>query len=81
MDPPGFGKQIRSPDNPGNMKYGLKGCEKRKRENIREQDAQEGGRALRESKKRNILIEGTRKGFGRNMAPWKFSGIYKDGSS
>ena len=64
MDPPGFGKQIRSPENPGNMEYGLKGCEKREREgrgNMREQDAHEGGRAVRESKKRNILIEGTSK--------------------
>ena len=66
------------------MEEGFKGCEKREREgrgNMREQDAHEGGRAVRESKKRNILIEGTSKRFELNMAPWKFSGIYEDDPS
>ena len=58
MDPPGFGKQTRSAENIGNMEEGLKGCEKREgegRRNMREQDAQEGGTAVRESMKRNII--------------------------
>ena len=84
MDPAGIRKQTRSPDNLGNKEEGFKGYQKREREgrgNMREQDAHEGGRAVRESKKRNILIEGTTIGFALNMAPWKCSGIYKDDPS
>ena len=84
MDPAVIRKQTRSPENLGNMEEGFKGYQKREREgrrNMREQDFHKGERAVRESKKRNILIEGTSKGFARNMAPWKFSGIYKDDPS
>ena len=41
-------------------------------ENMREWDAQEEGRTVRERKKRNVLIEGAIKGLSRNTALGKF---------
>ena len=45
---------------------------------MREWDAQEGGRTVRERKRKDILIEGAIKGLSRNIALGKFPGILKD---
>ena len=50
----------------------------RKEKNMREQDAQGGGRTGRERKEKDTLIEEATKGLARNMALGKFPGIDKD---
>lgn len=45
---------------------------------MREWDAQEGVRTVREKKKRDILTEGAIKGLVRNLALGSFPGIHKD---
>ena len=72
MDPPGKGKQTRPPEKIrswGWRREGGSGGRKkwREEENMREWDAQEGGRTVRERKERDILIEGAIKGLTRNM--------------
>ena len=53
----------------------------REEENMREWDAQEGGRTVRERKERDTLIEEAIKGLLRNIALGKFPGIHKDNPS
>ena len=53
------------------------GEKRREQENMREQDAQEEGKIERESKERDILIEGAIKGLARNEALGKFPGIHR----
>ena len=48
---------------------------------MREWDAQEGGRTVRERKERDILIEGAIKGLSRNIALEIFQEIFKDDPS
>ena len=56
--------------------------ERRKREeNLRERDDLDGGRIERESKERDILIEGAIMGLTRNLALEKYPGIHKDDPS
>ena len=44
---------------------------------MKEQDGQDGGRREKDSKKRDILIEGVIIGLARNLALGTFSGIHK----
>ena len=46
--------------------------------NMREWYSQDGGRTEKESKKRDILIEGAIIGLARNLAPGKFQEIHKN---
>ena len=48
---------------------------------MNEWDAKDGGRTVRERKKRGILSEGAIKGPSRNIALGKFPRILKDDSS
>ena len=57
------------------------GVEKGSRENMREQDGQVGERTEKESKERDILIDGSIMGLARNLALGKFPGIHKDNLS
>ena len=53
----------------------------REEENMREWDAQEGERPVRERKERAILVDGAIKGLARNMELRKFPRILKDDPS
>ena len=50
----------------------------RQEKNMREWDAQEMSRTVREKKERDTLIEGAIKELSRNMALGKFPGIHKN---